>query len=910
MACHGPTGAPPVESCGFDVVEPPQQTPVNPCLPGPGVAGVFGPETFTRDKGKPAAVQNAFTLSAAGTICLVVNNGDGTPDTRTASARLAIDGEEVIGPGQFSKTVQTIEERIYLEAGEHNLETLVTSKPGSFISVQILFSSGEIAPPFHPVTGENERIVAFNLFDGPDPLSPNGDGIDDETEFRADVLVGALPGNSSGAFDYLLRYQFEVFDGSTCTRVRQLSGEQAVTSEGTVRVVALWDGRSGDGSLMADGTYYYRLSLDYVRRHKGSQDESVLDSVATQVQAVTVVRPVREDICLDGAGEAPLRLSWLFNFDGVQLASSLSLKIESREPVEVQLHLVSQGLDSRTVERPYGSFILPAEGSRTIQVALAELPLQSVSYSALGTVRATFTRVDGSVMAQHAPDFYHHFSDDYEETFVYHFDTMVRELNGGQLTDNVYDLRGRVWQDDSFIDIGEVRWEFYGGPPPDESGPLVDWGEWTGEAFQPVEGFPVCVDWETRYIDAFPGEDYVKSLGTQAVDASYAAFQIGRITSSTPCVVVTPESSCVEIVSGGWLDKNGCTKLPDAIEGESYIFWIYTKMKKSGGINVDVKYHDDSGNEKGTQRWRLSFSVPPPMSPLPPAAYLTTDFHPATNAAAVMSRLLTLPDLLVPASSYKVNVNKDCPDSKDNACAVTTVVFTGKWNHSTPGVPGDLQYKYVLAHEAGHVVQLLGSGRARYNHDGNPYDNEASKEPLCKCEDIVVTSNKKHCLQSRETTAVAQNEGFAHFVAAKLFNDAAGDDCGFNYYKEFKASATKKVTGPPNNIDCRNPVTWRNEHCPDNNVYAGTEYDWLQFLWNLNAVGDNTSTVNDIYEIWKYACGYHPVKCQDEFQLLWNSPSSAVDLQAAANTHFKGDPRYEKFLGDGAKFGVDDAPAP
>ncbi|MBI4705435.1 MAG: hypothetical protein HY744_30440 [Deltaproteobacteria bacterium] len=893
-SCEGAAPDPPTAaSCGFDVVESREPEPVNPCLPAPGVVTVLGPQVFTREKGPPLAVLSPFSVSSAGTICIIVRNGDGTIETRTAAARLAIDGAELIGPERLNKTVGAIEERLDLEAGDHTIETLVTSKPGSFITVQIRFASPPAAPPSHPAAGANERIVAFNLFDKPDPFSPNGDGTNDETELRADVSVSALPGQPSGAFEYLLRYRFELFESATCERVRVLSGELAVTSQGTVRIPATWDGHGSGGRLMPDGTYYYRLSVEYVRRHQASRDEIVLDAVTTRVRTVTVARVMRELPCHDGAAAPPLKLGWRFDFAGVRQADSLTLRVESREPVSVQLDLVSEGLDFRTVERAYRSLVLAPRQPADVAVSLADLPLQGVSYSSLATVKATITRPDGSLLALHSPPFYHHFSADYESTYVYDFDTMTRELGGGQLTDHAFDLRGRIYQDGQFLDINDVRWTQYSGAPPDQSGPYVDSATPWGDLFPPAaEGFSVCVFWQTRYLDAAHGEDYAASPGTQSLRAAYAQAVMAKVV-SPPCLLSGPEDPCVEVVWQGLLDKDGCTKLASPSVAHSYVIWVYSKLQQ-GATSVDVDYYDSKSVNKGIQRWRLSFYVPPPESILPPFADLTTNWHPTANAAGVMSQLLRAPDLVTSGSWYHVHAGRGCPSGSslpvDDACGPSPDVYTGPWVRSVDGEPGDLQYKYVIGHEAGHVVQAQGSGMPKRDY----FPDIPVTSDLCRC-DHVWPANDWHCLQSAEFASTAQAEGFPHFVAARLFNDAAGPDCHFNYYKEFLDEDHVKHP-PPYDVGCRNAVKWRDKQCF--HAAMGTEYDWMQFYWNVNTVGSNTTSMKNLYAIYKSACGGW---CSSEDDVTWEV------LRSAAASHYgPSDPKYIRFRDDGDDFSVDE----
>lgn len=620
-------------------------------------------------------------------------------------------------------------------------------------------------------------------------------------------------------------------------------------------------------------------------------------------------RFVDGEICTDGASDPPVKIQWLYTFTGVQQATSFTLRLDAREPVTAVLKLVSEGLDFRTVERSYGSYSLTPGTPRDITVRLDELPLQGVSYSSRGSVKASITRADGSVVTLWAPEFYHHFSENYATTWVYSFDTMTEELDGGQHTSDAFDLRGRVWDHGAFIDIGELReeefQELYSYPAPPASGPRITWGP-IGPIQTGGSGFPVSVDWKTNFEDASHGEDIANTPGIQYLDASFAYAQIAKVV-STPCDAAGPTDPCVQIVWQGYLDKNGKVNLPNPVQNQQYFIWVYSQLLKATGINVDVHFHNYNGFNHGVQRWRFSVYVPPPSTPLPNFANLSTNFHVTAHGAAVMSRLISLTDLVKNNTSYLVKVNVDCPGLPNNACAQNGTLWTGPWTHATLGTAGGLRKKYVIAHEAGHLVQEYGSGIARWNVDGTPYDNEAFPfTNQCTCSHVT-TSNAHHCLQSRETTAVAQTEGFGHFVATKLFNSSTGTDCKFNYYKEFRVQGGN-IVGPPFNADCRNAVKWRDSFCDDSNVLHGTEWDWLQFLWNVNTVGSNKSAVGELFDIWKRACGTYPNACADAYQLLWNHTNQTTpDLLAGVEAQYGAtNPKYQKFVDDGFAFGVDD----
>jgi hypothetical protein len=72
----------------------------------------------------------------------------------------------------------------------------------------------------------------------------------------------------------------------------------------------------------------------------------------------------------------------------------------------------------------------------------------------------------------------------------------------------------------------------------------------------------------------------------------------------------------------------------------------------------------------------------------------------------------------------------------------------------------------------------------------------------------------------------------------------------------------------------------------------------MQFYWNVNNVGSNTTTVDDLFQIYQGACGDRPCVYDD---VSWGV------LDGAAEDHFgQFDPRYITFRDSGDVFGVDE----
>src|SRR4029079_4258089 len=149
---------------------------------------------------------------------------------------------------------------------------------------------------------------------------------------------------------------------------------------------------------------------------------------------------------------------------------------------------------------------------------------------------------------------------------------------------------------------------------------------------------------------------------------------------------------------------------------------------------------------------------------------------------------------------------------------------------------GDLRWKFILAHEFGHVMQRNAMGTLWnpycFTPDGgvttdcaapNLADHPQAPDS-CSC-DHVSGANGLHCLQSLEYTPTAQLEGYAQFFSARVWNDA-DNTCLFRYYTQFRNDHAT-VSPPPFNASCSTFVNWCDNHCFA--AQGGTEFDWMQF---------------------------------------------------------------------------------
>jgi len=104
---------------------------------GEQLVTVFGPKQFTRMAGQPNFFQETFT--AAGEAELQLFNGGEDTATRVTSARLVLNGKQILNPADFKKKHPFYKAPITLE-GENSLKLTLESKPGSFVLLRIVQS--------------------------------------------------------------------------------------------------------------------------------------------------------------------------------------------------------------------------------------------------------------------------------------------------------------------------------------------------------------------------------------------------------------------------------------------------------------------------------------------------------------------------------------------------------------------------------------------------------------------------------------------------------------------------------------------------------------------------------------------------------------------------------------------------
>jgi len=314
--------------------------------------------------------------------------------------------------------------------------------------------------------------------------------------------------------------------------------------------------------------------------------------------------------------------------------------------------------------------------------------------------------------------------------------------------------------------------------------------------------------------------------------------------------------------------------------------------------------------------------------------------------AAVVSHLLrreseTGGELALPTGSgglIQILTNGVCPDVLDT-CAqdpVTIQTDTGPCTPPNPEGCGDDRWKFVTAHEIGHVVQRRNTGRFFYQYKFDSELDHPGAPPECRC-DHVAGANAWHCLQSLELPGAVQTEGFAQYFASKAWNDLGETDCGFPYYKDFldtmclpgvlscdpDPASGLIINRPPVPVSCIEPIRWRNNHCLETPVQPGeviadlgVEFDWMGFYYKLTNPGTSDRlTPGELHAVYRSACGGG---CSFDEHVAWADCTACTPVEHGiaqtvealqAQGHLSAAQR-DQFLSSGDQYGVSQSTAP
>ncbi|MGE0323685.1 MAG: hypothetical protein AB7S68_15345 [Polyangiaceae bacterium] len=600
--------------------------------------------------------------------------------------------------------------------------------------------------------------------------------------------------------------------------------------------------------------------------------------------------------CAPAHDPTRVEVAWVSNLTQTRRAARLDYVVTANADADADIVLEVFGLDHRMERVNLGRLSLQKDDKVTGSIKLSDLPLKGVSHATSVVVKAV-TQADDSEVVSATPQAFVHFSANYKQAFAYDLDQVITRHHGGHVSGNGIDIEGRVGADDvverrtrelkNKRALAAVQGHGSAGADSTPSyEPAVTWGaaEELGNvslsedrmqalglerqpegAMQTLSNDPwyrVCPLWTTSYLDADSGN--AATYDGAPVWANNAQAKVRRLSCSTfGCFYTT--------LWDGYLDESGCSPQIDLAEQTDYVVQVTTNLKRTYynlESNATVEYIAagpsnqgavtlTKGFRTGTRGDTFTFAAPDlPYHMLGNVAATASRMYSSSESGWVLGGRYDM-DVGPGAGSclgYNYNTPQQCEAVGGTWSTVAGEIWTGTDDH---------RWKYVLAHELGHQIQeaAIGIPQHEYLFNGNPDPASAPWQLRC---DHVTGQNDWHCLQSIERTSAASVEGWAQFMATRLWANETTQQSTLNYYKQFQYYAPPfPAVAPPNKHNAHDASRWAETYAPSdlrpsNHYNYATELDWFQFLWALHRMGTTSERLSmyDVRMMHHKGCNY------------------------------------------------------
>lgn len=591
------------------------------------------------------------------------------------------------------------------------------------------------------------------------------------------------------------------------------------------------------------------------------------------------------------------------------IGSTLGFNVENPRsvPVVYRLTAMAAGVDGRRVRRTLVSTVTLAAGAteqRTL--SLSDIPIRSV-----GTV--SDVRIEAEVLDNTG-----------QVTGVLRTGPLYYESNSSATTLTFYDKAGKPAQID-WTNGSDLYWRsqvaglgaaamsatgtYWNGSSfvpaiPDGANQvnrghmvlLKGDGVFSAEALtRPVHPPPLatpsntwrlCSNWTGHYADAgYVGETYLADKYESLIGAENAYARLVK-------------SDGTEVWTGN-LAGGGCTPYMGLEPYTTYTLALFPSVRRVGATLHVSNRSGVAAAPKVETVMLMSFST------LTNSSWGSITIDPwvvddVTNVVAVMTRLAQMEENgLRTGQAYEafVGVTSGC-----RACGSKSGLKLGR--DPDGDKVNNANYKFVIGHEIGHVVQDIATGVATDADDD--YAHSDAPTPYCRC-DHLAASIRKHCIQARMSDRGAQAEGFAQYYGARLFNTFSPTaSCSFAYYKE------RLVPWPPGTIqpipvflNCRATTKWMDNTCPaPGPSNLATEHDYMNFYYDIGtADAAHIVTFDALDAIHRRACTGDPTRAcvAARDTMHWSA------LTASALAHYSSNPldtHYLRFFESGGTYGV------
>jgi hypothetical protein len=605
-----------------------------------------------------------------------------------------------------------------------------------------------------------------------------------------------------------------------------------------------------------------------------------------------------------GASKPPLSIVWDVGLvpNGASDATAprtVTLANPYPATLKVALYARSIGFDERDVRRKLLDTTVLGNDKAIETVLPSTFPIQSVNTRSSMVLEAVITDGPANLLGVKIASkrvFYSYNSNFAQVSF---FGTDASSGNGlNEATNKAQVLAalqtlgttlktrtGRIWNGTALVDIATLAKtsDFPASYVVDGTYTFSDGvaAKWT-TLVDPNLTFPGNGNWQGGRVCANTRQDFIddgrgEAISATEMKASYWKAKLVDIDSQV-------------LLFDGFLDVNGCTpSLPGFRAYTSYALTVQSALRDSArSVNVDsVKtFGTPIGNDFPSSFGMYFGTLGTPLGAL---RVRLRGGDERANAAAVVSRILSLGNATVPvpAANYRINIAR-CGNDPTSFTACFEPGNNTLWlgQNNDPGKTQNASWKYVVAHEFGHAIQAAFGVAPQVNYG-------APTTSICGCDQVFDPVDRSHCMTSKEFNGGVGNESFGHLIAANTWNTPGSATCKFVYYKE--TIDTGVTLTPPVAIDCNVQAKWLETKCLE--ADRGVEWDWMN--WK-RAVGvapvAQQTNVTELADIYKRACG--GVSCA-------NLNPSAAQLIAAARTKYGvGTPKASLFEAQVALYGA------
>jgi hypothetical protein len=563
---------------------------------------------------------------------------------------------------------------------------------------------------------------------------------------------------------------------------------------------------------------------------------------------------------------ALLKLSWdkLPQPDAVTTGAATAINLQIRNltdaPVRVELRLAADNGGQRSFTRKFGDLNFGPKGSGTLPINLRDFGFDwsqlvySGQLQAIARIYPTEgdSKAGGPTGQAESPTLFFHpaTAADAQTLMFYGEQSLQKSLRAG-------DFRGRVSRELFEPEADGVSRVLYGGGGVGES-PTQDEPEETPEPDETVatqrmsaknaisagttmasgNNYRTCVKFQIRTVDSGLGipnganaggteDHYINANNDISVIARGVRVKVSR-GGWSQTIDSEPTTGCFNwshnSTSGFSLRVYGyATDSADnyvrihtsptdfsSYPGQTYSILLTDVSPTPGGVNT---YHVGSYNSKWTAMASLAFGLARYHDGLSDKA-----FHVAMDDST-------------PGKS-----SAHFGQSNSNITNGRHYLKIGNASVNDAGDPATPQtrYKFIVAHELGHAIAAIYYG----DHDDAVNGSEPSvslshnvNPNACGTQDDPANDKYGYSIDSKEWNSLGFREGFAHFVAAKIWNNKETEGT-FSWFADphdlerYNYGANNEAGGRLENQCCAGggcAASWDS---------AGTNGDWLRFFWD------------------------------------------------------------------------------